>query len=762
MTAIQQRIDGVCLKQENLATEMNQNNGQLIYRCNQFFQLDNVVENQNVRIALIHLHDKALDWHRNFERRNSLEVTWERSSCGGSNGRSKELETNIYKRMFKPRTLSDTYCLERLQEATNESRIKSKPVYTNFRNVASTSSRSYGGDGEDEEFSGEECLVEEFSPVSQEQNPQISLNALSGITNFHTMRVKGQANRQLVHILMDCGSTHNFLDLHKAKQLGCDLKATCPLKISVVGGSQLELRMDFKFNWKKVVLRGTRQSKLQWMQGRPISKQLEGQGKEMYSVWPFVSLNLMQGNNQQLQTEIQELLEEFNDVFAIPKFLPPNRNKFPIPVIEELIGELYGSKVFSKLDLRSRYHQIRMNDEDIYKTAFKTHDGHFYSSSMKAHVQHLRQVLEVMREHTLFAKISKCVFGIPKVEYLGHIISQEGVATDPSKIKAMLGWPIPVNLKQLRGNAFNWSDEATESFHALQQTMVKSSFLALPNFDKEFIIETDASGHGVGAGHSKNSRYTWSTNELRRKGKLVVGNDEQLRLKLVSHFHESPTGGHSGRNKHDLAAYPGLLQPLQIPTKVWQDISMNFIEALPFSQNKSIIFVVVVMLSKYAHFIPLSHPYTTSHVAQAFLDNVYKLHRLPSTIVSVRDKAREQVITMLKFHLKTAQDKMKTYADKKRSEREFAVGDLVYLKLQPYKQLTLRVHKQHKLSAKFLGQFKVVQKIGKVAYKLEFPSTASIHLVFHVSLLKKCHSTDLSTGILPLCDCEGSLIVKPT
>ncbi|GKC12807.1 hypothetical protein Tco_1009589, partial [Tanacetum coccineum] len=95
-------------------------------------------------------------------------------------------------------------------------------------------------------------------------------------------------------------------------------------------------------------------------------------------------------------------------------------------------------------------------------------------------------------------------------------------------------------------------------------------------------------------------------------------------------------------------------------------------------------------------------------------------------------QAREQVIAMLKFHLKGAQDRMKTYADKKRSDREFAVGDLVYLKLQPYRQLTLRVHRQHKLSAKFFGPFKVLQKVGRVAYKLELPSTAQIHPVFHV------------------------------
>nr|GEY18657.1 hypothetical protein [Tanacetum cinerariifolium] len=124
-------------------------------------------------------------------------------------------------RMFKPRTLANTYCLANLKEATNESRIKSKPVYTNFRNVSSTSFGGFGRvlatpDGEEEEFSGEE-----------------------GLEECLTMRVKVQANRQPIHILVNCRSTHNFLDLHKEKQLGCDLKATCPLQNSMAVGSQL-------------------------------------------------------------------------------------------------------------------------------------------------------------------------------------------------------------------------------------------------------------------------------------------------------------------------------------------------------------------------------------------------------------------------------------------------------------------------------------------------------------------------------------------
>jgi hypothetical protein len=165
-------------------------------------------------------------------------------------------------------------------------------------------------------------------------------------------------------------------------------------------------------------------------------------------------------------------------------------------------------------------------------------------------------------------------------------------------------------------------------------------------------------------------QYSLHSGILRYRGKICIGNGSELKKKILSSLHSSTIGGHSGiratyqrvhrifhwyhmkkeveqfvtecaicqRAKAKHSQYPGLLAPLPIPTMVWTCISMVFVEGLPKSGSKDVILVVVDRLSKYSHYIALSHPYSVNTVAQLFMDNVFKLHGPPIAILTDIDR----------------------------------------------------------------------------------------------------------------------------
>lgn len=226
------------------------------------------------------------------------------------------------------------------------------------------------------------------------------------------------------------------------------------------------------------------------------------------------------------------------------------KNKYPLPRIDDLFDQLQGAQCFSKIDLRSGYHQLRIRNEDIPKTAFRTRYGHYeflvmsfgltnapaafmdlmnrvfkpyldkfvvvfiddiliYSKSREEHEQHLKIVLQILREHRLYAKFSKCEFWLESVAFLGHVVSKEGIRVDTKKIEAVEKWPRPTSVTEIRSfvglagyyrrfvkdfskivapltkltrkdTKFEWSDACENSFEKLKACLTTAPVLSLP------------------------------------------------------------------------------------------------------------------------------------------------------------------------------------------------------------------------------------------------------------------------------------------
>ncbi|GKV13501.1 hypothetical protein SLEP1_g24501 [Rubroshorea leprosula] len=262
-------------------------------------------------------------------------------------------------------------------------------------------------------------------------------------------------------------------------------------------------------------------------------------------------------------------------------------------------------------------------------------------------------------------------------------------------------------------------------------------------------------------GSLKDSAYTWSEGQLRRKGRLVVGKNAALRRKLIHLVHDSALGGHSGiqastkrlaflfywkglekdvrqyirqcdvcqRYKPKNTPTPGLLQPLPIPEAIWTQVSMDFITGLPKSYGKDAIFVVVDRLTKYAHFIALQHPYSALTVAQAYMDNeLFKLQGVElqcSSTYHPQTDGQTEVVNMC----------LENYLRCMNGDRPIEWSK--WLPLAEWWQESAQSRPSHKLAAKYFGPFQVIDKVGKVAYKLALPDSSQIHPVIHVSQLKK-------------------------
>ena len=245
------------------------------------------------------------------------------------------------------------------------------------------------------------------------------------------------------------------------------------------------------------------------------------------------------------------------------------KDVFPLPRIDSLLERLGQARVFTKLDLASGYHQIEVKEQHIGKTAFRTSRGHYeflvmpfgltnapatfqrlmnrvfaahigdficvylddilvFSRSLDEHWMHLRQALERLREAKLFGRLHKCEFLKERVDYLGFEVSPAGIHASPDKVKAVIEWPKPNDIHDLRsflglasyyrkfikgfseiarpltlltrkGAKWEWSESQRKAFNTLKLTLATAPVLKLPDFDRQFVVTTDASDAAVGA-----------------------------------------------------------------------------------------------------------------------------------------------------------------------------------------------------------------------------------------------------------------------
>jgi hypothetical protein len=275
------------------------------------------------------------------------------------------------------------------------------------------------------------------------------------------------------------------------------------------------------------------------------------------------------------------------------------KNKYPLPRIEDLFDQLRGASVFSKIDLRSGYHQLRIRPSDIPKTTFITKYGLYeftvmsfglmdapayfmylmnsvfmdyldrfvvvfiddiliYSQNEQEHEEHLRKVLQRLRDCQLYAKLSKCEFWTNEVLFLGHIINQEGLVVDPKKVTTILDWKAPKDVRGIKsfiGMAgyyrcfiegfskidrpmtallakkveFKWTPACQKSFETLKEKLTMAPVLILPDVHKPFSVYCDASYTGLGCVLMQEGRVVaYSSRQLKIHEKNYPTHDQEL------------------------------------------------------------------------------------------------------------------------------------------------------------------------------------------------------------------------------------------
>nr|GEY76862.1 putative reverse transcriptase domain-containing protein [Tanacetum cinerariifolium] len=329
------------------------------------------------------------------------------------------------------------------------------------------------------------------------------------------------------------------------------------------------------------------------------------------------------------------------------------KNRYPMPRIDDLFDQLQGSSVYSKIDLRSGYHQLRVREEDIPKTAFRTRLAGYYQRFIEG-----------------FSKIAK-----------------------------------PMTKLTQKNVKFEWGDKQEAVFQMLKQKLCSTPILALPEGSEDFIVYYDASIKGLGVVL------------MQREKQILIAHIEARKPENIK---KEDVGGMLVENSRD----PKKVRTEKLEPHTNGTLCLNDRSWLPCYGDLQTVIMHDTLWSKVSFTRLFDRSWRSSN---------------PRSRINSRDD-RENSPNQTKNA--SRRDRQKSYADLKCKPMEFQVSNKVMLKVSPWKGV-VRFGKRGKLNPRYVGPFKVLEKIGKVAYKLKLPKERSrVHNTFHVSNLKKYHADE--------------------